>query len=133
MADRRFFSKLAKHHKLPKIDFPWPVEEDEDASRDTKKFFGKTNFVNMLSVLSIYMREFPELKGRIKCIVIATDAGGDRAKSFKAVKNQIVKASNFPVPDRVMKIKGGEHGFPSVVSGIPSFRERPDCEALWPS
>ena len=109
------------------------MEEDEDASRDTKKFFGKTNFVNMLSVLSIYMREFPELKGRIKCIVIATDAGGDRAKSFKAVKNQIVKASNFPVPDRVMKIKGGEHGFPSVVSGIPSFRERPDCEALWPS
>jgi len=115
LADRKFFTKLVEHHALPKMDFPWPVEDHEEASEDTKKFHGKSSFVNMVKALAILVKGYPDLGKKIKCVAIGTDAGSDRARSFRCVRSQIENAGNFPIPDEVLEVKASANGFPAVV------------------
>ncbi len=105
-ADRAFFTKLAEQHNLPQMDCPWPIERDEGASAGAAELYGKSRFVDMLKALKGLLKEAPEYRIKIKCVVIATDAGGNRARSFKSVKSQIEKAGGFPIPDRAMEMKG---------------------------
>ncbi len=113
-ADRTFFTKLMEYHNLPKMDFPWPIEPDEEASAGSRELHGKASFRGMLIALGNFLRLAPELKQKIKCVMIATDSGDNRDKSFQSVKKQIRDAQDFPVPDRVLEVKAGTNGFPAV-------------------
>ena len=115
VADRRFFIKLAEHHRLPKMDAPWPVDGEKGAPESAKQLFGKDKFDEMLIALSAILDQKPELRRSIKCVIIATDAADSPLTAFRAVKRQVRRARKFPIPDRAFEVKKSATDYPAVV------------------
>lgn len=55
----------------------------------------------------------PELQSKMKCIIIAVDAGGRPDQAFRSVKKQIADAG-FSTPDRALEIGAGGNGLPAT-------------------
>lgn len=115
LADKAFLSKLTEARKLPRFDFPWPIDREEAAaSEDAKKLYGRDQFVGMLKALDGYLTIRPELQTQLKGVLIVTDARDGPEASFRHVCNQIRRVGRFGTPTKPLEATPGSDGRPAV-------------------
>jgi hypothetical protein len=116
-ADNEFFKRLIRSRGgLPTFCFSFPPEaKNEEAGT----LHGRDNFVNMLKVLNLYFKAYPERIADIEGILLALDAGDDAAQAFDDARKQIVAAGQFGEPKAATEIARNPPHPPITVLVVP--------------
>jgi hypothetical protein len=121
-SDNEFFKRLISSRHIPDFCFPFPPA-DEDRSEETGSLHGRDGFVNMLRVLNLYFKLYPERREQVRGILIAVDAANNATESFKHVTKQIIAAGQFGEPKKPLDIGRNAPHPPISVLLVPGSTE----------